>query len=80
MASPHYDIYTTTMDRTSNVPVPTLLGVPITKLALGLLKSSKSPCSVASDKNAAVVSNDALSSGDDLLAIPVRLNGLYAPS
>jgi hypothetical protein len=28
----------------------------------------------------AVVSNDALSSGDELLEIPFRLNGLYPPS
>jgi hypothetical protein len=64
----------------SNTPVPLLLGAPITKLALGLRKSSKSPCSVASDRKAAVVSKDALRSGEDLEAIPVRLKGLKPPS
>lgn len=63
-------------DRRSNTPVPLLLGAPITMFAEGLRKSSKSPCRVASDRNAAVVSKEALSSGDDLVAIPVRLKGL----
>lgn len=63
-------------DLRSKTPVPLLLGAPMTMLAEGLRRSSKSPWSVASDKKAAVVSKDAFSSGDDFVAIPVRLNGL----
>ena len=46
----------------------------------GVVRSSKSPWRVASDKNAAVVSYDALSSGDGFVDIPFRLKGLYPPS
>ena len=66
--------------RISNAPVPLVLGLPMTIFAAGLDKSSKSPWSTASDKNATVVSKDALSRGDDLFEIPVRLNGLYPPA
>lgn len=66
--------------RISNDPVPLVLGLPMTILAAGLDKSSKSPCSTASDRNCTVVSNEAFSSGDDLFEIPVRLNGLYPPA
>lgn len=48
----------------------------LTTEELGLERSSKSPKSVASDKNAAVVSNDALSKGEEREEIPVRLKGL----
>lgn len=66
--------------RRSKTPVPLELGFPRTIFAAGDRKSSKSPCKVASDKKATVVSNDAFSSGEDLAEIPVRLNGLYAPA
>lgn len=42
----------------------------------GVLKSSKSPYSVASDKKDIVVSYDALSSGEGFVEMPLRLNGL----
>lgn len=48
----------------------------LTTEELGLDRSSKSPKSVASDRKAAVVSNEALRSGEDREEIPVRLNGL----
>lgn len=66
--------------RMSKAPVPLALGLPITILAAGLVRSSKSPWRVASDRKATVVSNDALSSGEDLAEIPVRLNGLKPPA
>jgi hypothetical protein len=58
------------------IPVPLCVGRPSTIFPDGLVRSSKSPCSVASDKNAAVVSNDALSSGELCVEMPRRLNGL----
>lgn len=66
--------------RTSKLPVPFALGLPITILAAGLVRSSKSPCSTASERKLTVVSNEALRRGEDLLAMPVRLNGRYAPA
>jgi hypothetical protein len=42
----------------------------------GVVRSSKSPYRVASDRNAAVISYDALRSGEGLLEIPCRLKGL----
>jgi hypothetical protein len=65
---------------TSNAPVPVVLGRPRTMLPDGVVSSSKSPCSAASDKKLAVVSYDAFSSGDECVAMPLRLNGLYPPS
>lgn len=70
----------TTGVRTSKTPVPLDPGFPRTMLELGLLRSSKSPWRVASERKAAVVSNEALRSGDDFDEIPVRLKGLYPPS
>jgi hypothetical protein len=58
------------------MPVPVFAGLPITTLALGLVKSSKSPKRVASDKKPAVVSKDAFRKGDGEFAMPVRLKGL----
>lgn len=75
------NIYGTEIGYTiSNTPVPVILGRPRTILLEGVRRSSKSPCSVASLKNAAVVSYDAFSNGDELVEIPLRLNGLYPPS
>jgi hypothetical protein len=71
-------IHTTVI--TSNAPVPIALGRPRTMLPDGVVSSSKSPCSAASEMNAAVVSYDALRSGDECVEIPFRLNGLYPPS
>lgn len=65
---------------TSNTPVPVALGRPKTMLPDGVVKSSKSPNNVASDKNAAVVSYDAFKNGDGFVDMPLRLNGLYPPS
>lgn len=62
--------------RRSKVPVPTFGGWPMTMLADGLFRSSKSPYSAASVRKAAVVSYEALSRGETWLARPVRLNGL----
>ena len=47
---------------TSNTPVPVKLSLPATMFPDGVVKSSKSPCRVASDMNEAVVSYDALES------------------
>ena len=41
---------------TSNAPVPVVLGLPRIILPEGVVRSSKSPNSVASERNAAVVS------------------------
>lgn len=49
---------------TSNAPVPLRAGLPTMMFPEGVVRLSKSPCNVASDKNAAVVSYDALSSGE----------------
>jgi hypothetical protein len=65
---------------TSNTPVPVGLGRPNTIFPDGEVKSSKSPYRAASFKKAAVVSYDALSRGEELVEIPLRLNGLYPPS
>jgi hypothetical protein len=64
----------------SKLPVPLLLGTPMTIFAAGLVKSSCSPYSVASARNLAVVSNDALRRGDGLWPISVLLNARYAPA
>lgn len=40
----------------SKAPVPVRLSLPMTMFPDGVVRSSKSPCSVASDKKAAVVS------------------------
>lgn len=61
---------------TSNTPVPVRLSLPTTIFPEGDVRSSKSPCKVASERNAAVVSNDAFRRGEELVAIPERLNGL----
>lgn len=61
---------------TSNTPVPVTMGRPTTRLLEGVVKSSKSPYRVASDKKAVVVSYDALRSGDGLVERPFLLNGL----
>lgn len=60
----------------SNTPVPVRFRRPITMFPEGVVRSSKSPCKVASDRNAAVVSYDALSNGDGLEESPLRLKGL----
>lgn len=60
--------------------MPVKLGRPITTLPEGVVKSSKSPCSVASPRKAAVVSYDALRSGEGFDEMPERLKGLYPPS
>ena len=65
---------------TPNAPVPVALGRPNTMFPDGVLRSSKSPCNVASPRNAIVVSYDALSSGDGFVEMPLRLKGLYPPS
>ena len=65
---------------TSKTPVPVWLSLPMTMFPDGVVRSSKSPWRVASEKNAAVVSYDALSSGDGFVDIPFRLKGLYPPS
>jgi hypothetical protein len=65
---------------TSNTPVPVKFNRPATIFPDGVVRSSKSPCNVASDRKDAVVSYDALSNGDGLVDIPDRLNGLYPPS
>ena len=65
---------------TSNAPVPVALGLPRIILPEGVVRSSKSPNSVASEINAAVVSKEALSKGDEFVEIPLRLKGLYPPS
>ena len=65
---------------TSNTPVPVALGLPRTMFPEGVVRLSKSPNSVASERNAAVVSYEALSRGDGFVEIPLRLNGLYPPS
>lgn len=65
---------------TSNTPVPVKLSLPATMFPEGDLRSSKSPCKVASERNAAVVSKEALRRGEELVAMPERLNGLYPPS
>lgn len=64
----------------SNTPVPVRFSLPITILPDGVDRSSKSPCSVASERNAAVVSYDALSRGDGFVDMPFLLKGLYPPS
>jgi hypothetical protein len=46
----------------------------------GLERLSKSPYNVASEMKLAVVSNEAFSSGDELVEMPFRLKGLYPPS
>ena len=61
---------------TLNTPVPVKLSVPATIFPEGDLRSSKSPYKVASERNAAVVSKDALRRGEELVAMPERLNGL----
>ena len=61
---------------TSNTPVPHRIGRPNTKFPDGVLRSSKSPYSVASERNAPVVSNEAFNRGDGCTLIPLRLNGL----
>lgn len=61
---------------TSKAPVPVELGRPTTTFPDGLERLSKSPYSVASDMNDPLVSKDALSNGDELVAMPLRLNGL----
>lgn len=61
---------------TSNTPVPVKIGRPTTMLLDGVVRSSKSPCSVASDKNAVVVSYEAFRSGDGLVESPFLLKGL----
>lgn len=65
---------------TSNTPVPVRFNLPITMFPEGVVKSSKSPFSAASDKKAAVVSYEAFSNGDGFVEIPRRLKGLYPPS
>ncbi len=70
----HCGLYTGST--TSNTPVPVRFGLPNTILPDGLDRSSKSPYKVASDKKAAVVSYEALSSGDGFVEMPFRLNGL----
>lgn len=64
----------------SKAPVPIVEGRPRTILPEGDFKSSKSPCNVASEMKDAVVSNDALRSGELLVEMPFRLNGLNPPS
>jgi hypothetical protein len=49
---------------TSNTPVPLNAGRPTMIFPEGVVKLSKSPWRVASDKKATVVSYDALSSGE----------------
>lgn len=61
---------------TSKAPVPVKFKRPATMLPDGVLRSSKSPCNVASERKEAVVSYDALRSGEGLVEIPDRLNGL----
>lgn len=61
---------------TSNTPVPHIDGLPITILPDGDVRSSKSPCSVASERKAAVVSYEAFSNGELFVEMPLRLNGL----
>lgn len=65
---------------TSKTPVPVRFSLPATMFPDGVVRSSKSPCRVASEINEAVVSYDALRSGDGLVEIPDRLKGLYPPS
>jgi hypothetical protein len=64
----------------SNAPVPVELGLPTTIFPEGDVRLSKSPYSVASEMKEPVVSNDAFSSGEELVEIPFRLKGLYPPS
>jgi hypothetical protein len=52
----------------------------MTIFAAGLVKSSCSPYKVASARNLAVVSNEALRRGDGLWPISVLLNARYAPA
>jgi hypothetical protein len=52
----------------------------MTIFAAGLVKSSCSPYRVASARNLAVVSNDALRRGDGLWPMSVLLNARYAPA
>jgi hypothetical protein len=60
----------------SNAAVPLVEGRPRTMLPEGEVRSSKSPCNAASDMNDAVVSKEALRSGELLVDIPLRLKGL----
>ena len=61
---------------TSKTPVPVRLSLPTTMFPDGVVRSSKSPCRVASEMKDAVVSYDALRRGEGLVEIPDRLNGL----
>lgn len=76
----HYDVPVMLLGFTgitmSNTPVPVRFRRPITMFPEGVVRSSKSPCRVASDRNAAVVSYDALSKGDGFVESPLRLKGL----
>ena len=72
--------YKTLGARISKLPVPLLLGTPMTIFAAGLVRSSCSPYRVASARNLAVVSNEALRRGDGLWPISVLLNARYAPA
>ena len=65
---------------TSNTPVPVKFSLPTTMFPDGVLRSSKSPCRVASEMKVAVVSYDAFKSCEGLVEIPDRLKGLYPPS
>lgn len=60
----------------SKTPVPVRLSLPATMFPDGVVRSSKSPWSVASDRNDAVVSYDAFSKGEGLVEMPDRLKGL----
>lgn len=71
-----YALVASTGTAISKMPVPVCAILPSTMLALGLVKSSKSPKSVASEMKPAVVSKEALRNGEGELAMPVRLKGL----
>ena len=61
---------------TSKTPVPVKFSLPATMFPDGVVRSSKSPCSVASEMKEAVVSYDAFRRGDGFVEMPERLKGL----